>query len=137
MDNPNKKVAVLIKLPVEIVEEIDRRSAGPAQLFESGGRAGFIKAVLYRELGLEPPSSPRKGIQLPLHLVDETTLTKVEQMVVLLAREKRLSFRGIADYMNQRRIPPLRGSQRWYSHHVEKLLNRIIAVSLERVLTKA
>lgn len=135
MDYPSsKKVSVLLKLPPEVVEEIDRRSAGPAQPFDRGGRAGYITNILYRELGLELPQPARRGEALPLHLVDETNLTKIEQTLVILARDKRLSYRAIADYLNTRRVPPLKNNKRWYSHHVAKLLNRIIAVSFERVV---
>ena len=134
VDYPSKKVAVLLKLPVEVVEEIDRRSAGPVQLFEHGGRAGYIKSILYRELGLELPSSPRRGSKFPLHLVDESGMTKIEQLVVVLVRDKRLSLTATADYLNRNRVPPLKGNKRWYTHQIEKLLHRIIAVALERAV---
>lgn len=122
------KIAVLVKLDPEVVEEIDRRSAGPGRLFETGGRAGWIKALVHAQLGYKPKSNGRalKRLDLPLHLVDPTGLKPVEELIVRLG-QRGWTLTDIVHYLNDEKILPPEGSSKWYRSQIERILTAIIS----------
>lgn len=114
------------------MEAIDCRCGGPSQPFQSSGRAGWVRNLIYRELGITPPPRSYKkgrGISLPLHLIDFQALQPLEQLLVGLALRGN-TFHQITQYLIDRDVIPLAGSKKWYPSQVERILNEVVARGL-------
>lgn len=121
---------ILIKLDPEVMKEVDARCGGPAKPFQSGGRADWIRELIYREIGFAPKNKPKykkeRGINLPLHLVDMQDLSSLENLLVSLALRGN-NFAQITRYCQEKNIVTLPGSTRWHAVQVERILNQVIA----------
>jgi len=122
---------ILVKLDPEVLKEVDARCGGPAKPFQSGGRADFVRELIYKEVGFAPKNKPKyknrgRGINLPLHLIDMQDLQPLENLLVSLALRGN-NFAQITRYCRDNKIVPLPGSQRWHSQQVERILNQVIA----------
>lgn len=131
-----KKQAVLLKLAPEILDKVDDCCDKHTELFEAGGRAGFITKLIYDHFGLPVPLSARPrflpGPSLPVEHVIEECLDDVSKLVVSLAKSGR-SLHQIVLYLNSEEIPPPGQAAKWYPMQVQRILTNAVALSLEHL----
>lgn len=122
--------SLFIRLPHEVLEMIRQQHAGSVHLFRGGGATGWVRNLIYRELGLEPPRQPgeevyRPSYELPLREIIPEKLPPSEELVLRLGQRGR-SLGQIARYLNDQEVPAPPGSKKWRSYQIEKIINRIL-----------
>lgn len=132
-----KSTGVFLNLAPEVVEMIDEKCGGPSyrpgekRPGRSGGRAAWVRNLIHRELGLEPPVDPHleksKGLERRLakrkpkkHHVSTLAWAKTVQRVLALRTEGQ-SLREIARTLEEEQIPTRRGG-RWTAQTVRNIL---------------
>lgn len=102
---------------------------GSVVLFKGGGAAGWVRNLIYKELGRPAPRQAHETLgnpayELPLRDVSAEGLTPAEELVLRLGQRGR-SLGQIARYLNDQEVPTS-GSKKWVSAQIEKIINRIL-----------
>lgn len=130
--NPTKH-AVLLKLTPEILDLVDEKCDQSPELFQAGGRAGFITNLVYAHFGkpvpLNPRTIPMPKPMIPVEHIVEECLDDVSKLIVALAKAGR-TLHEIVRYLNAEEIPhPGRGAG-WYPMQIQRLLTDAVGRSL-------
>lgn len=134
-----KPSGIFLNLKPEVIDQIDEVCGGPSytagqkRTGRSGGRAAWVRDLIHRELGLEPPVDPHlersKGLEARLKAkkrkqkgnhVSALTWAKTVEQVLALRKEGR-SLRAIARQMEDDDVPTRRGG-RWSAQTVRNIL---------------
>ncbi len=133
-----KPSGIFLNLRPEVIDQIDEICGGPSytagqkRTGRSGGRAAWVRDLIHRELGLEPPVDPHlersKGLEARLKSrknnrgtrVSALTWAKTVEKVLALRKEGR-SLRAIARQMEDDDIPTRRGGK-WSAQTVRNIL---------------
>ena len=127
---------VFISLPQEVLEEIDAQCGGPScpkgkkRSGKAGGRAAWVRRLIYRELGLTEPIDVHEQRKLDFQqLVEqrtrqaesndwETTVRRLREL-----RQEGLSLRQVAEVLTREQRPTKRGGK-WTAQTVRNLCLR-------------
>lgn len=134
----SKANGIFLNLSPEVIEMIDERCGGPSyrpgekRPGRSGGRAAWVRKLVHRELGLQPPADPHheKSLQFEAklarcksrpskHVTPLGWARTVERVLALRGEGK--SLREIAQALEHEEIPTRRGGK-WSAQTVRNIL---------------
>lgn len=126
-----KKIPINVEFEPHVIRMIDRVCGGPAQgAHGTGGvgRAGWIRSVIHKELGLKEKKNDSKTGNIPIADLITDGLAEVDQLIVWLA-QKNYTMRAIKDHLVSHDIKPPRGVS-WTLYLIRETLNRATAHTL-------
>lgn len=110
-------ISIQLQIDPQVADLIDRKCGGPSHGGKRGGRAHYLRQLVYKDVGI--PTDPGwlgRGPSDDLEIIDERILAQEDRTCAEVIRliKQGLSYRDVARHMRDERVPTPRGGKWTY-----------------------